>query len=166
MFFSCAICRENTPITFCEIHHIVPQSAGGKDFNEDGSKNTIKICTSCHSAIHNLAVLMRGKNRGTTEDVLNSYTKSHSAKAKLVELTREINKAFFLKKENQLNLGDKLEPISIRLPMSLKRKLKVLANEHRNPKTGRKLGVARYIEQLLISHLTQHFPHKPPKNKG
>ncbi len=157
MFFDCEICDEQIAISFREIHHVLPQSAGGKDLNPDGSSNTIAICATCHGTLHTIAVMLRGKKAGTVEDTL-SYIQDSETKKEILVYAKEVNKGHVLKKDGGVNTTNKEEPISITLPGKYKKALKVIANETRDSATGRKMGVSKYIRALLLAHVRSKFP--------
>ncbi|WP_128805077.1 HNH endonuclease [Klebsiella grimontii] len=54
----CCICRRFSPLQI-QIHHIVAQSEGGLD-DED---NLIPICISCHSSVHSRMHMTKGFSR-------------------------------------------------------------------------------------------------------
>lgn len=58
----CSICQED--FDSLDEHHIIPQSLGGKNLG------TIKLCSNCHTLIHNQALAMiRGKEPDLTDIV-------------------------------------------------------------------------------------------------
>lgn len=161
-FFSCYICSEITPIVWRNQHHIIPQSAGGKDFDEEGKSNIVDLCTGCHDEMHSLAVVMRGKKAGQVNDILSK--KTGEEKKKIIYLAQECNKFHFLKKDGFLDLSKHKETIVLKLSLPLKNALKTLASETKNPTTNKKLGVSTYLENLITSHIVQKFPKLKTRN--
>jgi len=135
-------------------HHKHPKGFGG---SPDDPENLVWLCGSCHDVIHRLAHFIRSDKKGLASDLAYQYQTaqnlSPSGRQRLVELANIISKAMT---EYVPNIDDESDEdtviVQLHMPRSLHRKLKTEASKHANQKSGRKMGLYRYILRVLANH--------------
>jgi len=133
-------------------HHIVPRGYGG----EDTSTNTVWLCGSCHDIIHRMAHWINTKKTGLAKDLAMQYIpRRPAARDRLFELAQTVAKAMteFSPEIGELDDEDDLVIVQLHIPASLHRKLKTLASNYKHSNSGRKMGLYKYITNVLRNHV-------------
>lgn len=133
-------------------HHVVPRGYGG----EDEPSNTVWLCGSCHDIIHRMAHWLNTKKTGLAKDLAMQYIpRRPGARKRLLDLAQTVAEAMteFTPQIGELDDEDDLVIVQLHMPASLHRKLKTLASNHKNPNSNRKLGLYKYILNVLRNHV-------------
>ena len=138
-------------------HHVHPQGYGG----EDDPKNLVWLCGSCHDLVHRLAHMIKSKKRGQAVDLAFQYQTSQNlspaAKKRLLDLSQVVAVAMETYVPEAGDDLDILEQdrvlVQLALPRSIHTSAKSLAQGCTNPKSGRPMGLYRYLELVVINHV-------------
>lgn len=153
--FKCYLCDEQYATELKNTHHKMPQSAGG----DDSQDNLVDLCSGCHQTMHAIARMMKNPSKvHYVEDTVKMYFPAEDQSARCRELAFLIVKYDTLKEDGQLDLSDKNMMITIEIPILYHSALRTIANEHRDPDTGRKMGMNNYTKRLLLDHLEKMYP--------
>jgi hypothetical protein len=156
MMVKCWVHGTNITRAAANKHHITPQAAGGSD----DKKNLIFLCVNCHSVLHRCEELLAsGKGNLTSELIATTFPDSTGARSRMKQLVAEARSAFQDADESGL-ASDKA---SVELDRDLFDKIQLLAQEVRDPRTGRKVGVSRYVSAILEKHLRSRGISYPVK---
>jgi len=141
-------------------HHVHPQGFGGPDV----PSNIVFICASCHDLLHKIAEALYSKNQGKATDLANQYLpndpRRRSVLLKLSTTAATAKRDYLEKNPNYVpedpsegEIEERTIQVALHLPESLHQRLKVKASDYTHPKTGRKVGLYRYIEEILKAHV-------------
>jgi len=61
----CKVCLADTPDTFSQDHHEIPQAVGG------AAGPIASLCAGCHHNLHRVADMLMSKRAGLAEDSVN-----------------------------------------------------------------------------------------------
>lgn len=152
--FDCDICRKRVPVQFKHDHHVRPQAAGGTDVD------IIRICAGCHNNIHRLENLLAGPKAGTAKDVAAVfYDNDPGAQQRALRFAAEAAKWMHAKRAGHLGTDqDEIVDLMVEIPAVVKKVLAQMGADARDPRTGKRLGVAGAARQILINHVIQKFP--------
>lgn len=138
-------------------HHRHPKGYGGTDDPE----NLIWLCGSCHDLVHRLSHYLRSKKVGLVSDLAKQYQESRNMSPasrqrmlKLADVVAEAMETYtpsFEELEDEEQEGTIL--VQVPLPKSIHAKAKVLAASHTNPKSGRRMGLYKYLRRVLVNHV-------------
>lgn len=151
-------------------HHKHPTGYGGPDIPE----NIVLICASCHTVLHKMEAAFYAKNTGKANDLAHQYLPNDPRRRHL--LIDLANQAAAAKRKHYENHPDdvpedpdEVEERLIRIPLemeeSLHHCLKVKASDFRHPSNGKKVGLYRYILEVLRAHVEdeQKISRNEPK---
>ena len=151
----CDLCYQNFPRALMHEHHVVKRSTGGSDVKE----NILRLDASCHSAVHQVEMALRNQNRrGTAADLVAAiFPHSVVAQRRCMELAAIAAMAGDLSEEapdlSRFDTKDLVYLTACRVSPKVRELVNRVASDLRNPKTGRKLGVAEYIRSLIEADL-------------
>jgi hypothetical protein len=143
------VCRASVPEAFTDGHHRRPQATGP-------SHEKVRLCSGCHQNLERVVRMLLSDRKPEAEDAVTQMYRVPKQRFRLFELAKDAVRWHQLKKDGQL--APVSGKITITLPPRERAALTVLAREFRNPKTGRPMGVAAYIEQLVIGHVRTRLP--------
>jgi len=141
--FICGLCGETFSRSVAEDHHMVPQSVGG----EDSEDNLIRLCSNCHTFIHGIARKIKKSAIGADDELNRTFPNSPKKRelaynlAKTVMVARRDNKRAFSK-------------VLLELPIELNRELIDRAR------------LAKVSRDEYIIHLLQKHCRRFAKNGG
>lgn len=150
----CDCCGQIFPKALIHEHHIVKRASGGKDTQE----NVICLDAVCHNAVHQVEMALRNTNRkGTAADLVTAMFPSNIvAQRKCMELAAMAAMGVQAKEDPDYSIFDTPELVHL-TPIKVTPRVRELVNrvtkEMRNPRTGRKLGVAEYVKGLIEADL-------------
>jgi len=133
-------------------HHVVPQGYGG----EDDPTNTVWLCGSCHDIVHRMAHWFNSKKEGLAKDLAMQYIpRMPAARERLMELARTVAQAMndYVPEIGEFDNEDDTVIMQLHVPASLHKKLKTLAADLRQPNTKRKMGLYKYVVNVLRNHV-------------
>lgn len=139
-------------------HHKHPTGYGGPDIPE----NIVLICATCHDILHKMEAAFYAKNTGKANDLANQYLPNDPRRRTL--LITLANQAAAAKREYYENHSDevpedpdeveeRLIKVTLEMEESLHHRLKIKAADCKHPKSGRKVGLYRYILEVLRAHV-------------
>lgn len=129
----------------CHSHHLTPRAAGGLD----DSENLVWLCANCHTLAHRCAQLQLHGKAGIASDLANQTYDVPVIRSRFLQVVKEIADSTTV--ASDFGLGKSRATCIIELDHDIYSKLKNLAYERKEK--GRKVGVARYIEVILLDHL-------------
>jgi hypothetical protein len=153
--FRCDLCGQTFPKALIHEHHVIKQACGGQDTQE----NVIRLDGNCHNAVHQVEMALKNKKRRGTVSDLVSILFPHSMAAQKRCLELAATAALGSSPENNQPDYAAFDSDSLvhLTPTKVSPKVKVLVmrlvKELKNPKTGRKMGVATYIRGLIETDL-------------
>ena len=152
--FVCYLCEEQYPTEFKNDHHKIPQAAGGDD------KDIVHLCSGCHQTLHAIANVMKNPTKtGLVDDFIIRYFETPEQQVRCRDLAVLIVKYLSFKQEGLLDLSQVMITVPVPLSHIYHAALRTLANEHRDPDTGRrKMGMANYLSRLVKDHLQKAYP--------
>lgn len=148
-------------------HHVVPQGYGG----EDDASNTVWLCGSCHDIVHRMAHWFNNKKEGLAKDLAMQYIpRMPAARERLISLSRIVAQAMndYVPEIGEFDNEDDLVIVQLHVPASLHKKLKTLAADFRQPNSKRKMGLYKYIVNVLRNHVrvaTYQAPGAAPPDR-
>lgn len=155
---SCHVCA-GAPVDtrLLHEHHMHPKGYGGSDDPE----NLVWLCGSCHDLVHRLSHFLRSKKTGLVRDLAQQYQESRglspAGRHRLLKLADVVAEAMTTHtptfEELEEDEGGTIL-VQIPLPKSIHAKAKVLAASHTNPKSGRRMGLYKYLRRVVINHVT------------
>ena len=145
MLVTCFVHGQPFPQQTCEQHHLTPRAAGGLDDKD----NLIWLCANCHTLAHRCAKLYAAQKQGVAKDIIEQSYIHPAIRSRFMRVLQEIINSTSIAEDFQLG-KDKASCV-IALDHDVYAKLKTLAYDKRE--RGRKVGVSRYIEALLLDHL-------------
>jgi hypothetical protein len=134
-----------------------PKGYGGTDDPE----NLVWLCGACHDLVHRLSHFLRSKKTGLVRDLAQQYQESRglspAGRHRLLNLADVVARAM----DNYTPSFEELEEdqegtilVQIPLPRSIHARAKVLASSYTNPKSGRKMGLYKYLRRVIVNHVT------------
>lgn len=144
-FVVCYVHNKKYPRSTCHDHHITPRASGGLDYKD----NLVWLCANCHTLLHRCIQLYTKGKKGLANDLAEQSYDVPVIRQRFMSLVKDavdaasIAQAFGLKKAKAL--------CSLELDHDVYHKLKILAYERKEK--GRRVGITRYIEVILIDHL-------------
>jgi len=133
------------PKESCHEHHKSPRALGG----QDDKGNLVYLCANCHTLVHRCAQLFIGNKSGIAADIASQAYPTPASRSRFFELVKTIMSS--VAEAEDLDLGREKAIIILSLDHSTHSKLKTLAGERKE--NGRKVGVSRYIEAVLLQHI-------------
>jgi HNH endonuclease len=161
-FIKCYVCAQMVPDELSHDHHKIPRLAAGGDEPE----NRLKLCSSCHNNTHRIAELIKSGKAGIANDISRAAYPDLQVRERLFELVRLVAEAMILKADGKVLVEETV--LSITLPMKTYTQIRLIANEHINPVTGRSMGVDPYVRNLIAGHVKQILKEgdTPPKKRS
>lgn len=154
--YQCKVCLCDTPDTFKQEHHEIPQATGGK------AGPVSDLCAGCHHNLHRVSDMLMSSRAGLADDSVKiMYPDSQGARERLFILAKTVVEYMTLKADGHLDLDIPLR-VMIELPPKIKLAAQMIANDHRGP-TGRKLGLATWISAMVKREVYERYPHLKPK---
>jgi len=149
----CWVCCKSIPAALKNAHHAKPRAAGG------GPEDLVDLCSGCHHSLHRIEEMLSGPKAGEAESTCRYYYgKDVDAASRCLELAAKAAK-HFSEAETLKNVKDHEDvDFALRIPQAVKRALSVLGREVRDPKSGRRLGMAGAGRQLLINAVLDRYP--------
>jgi len=151
----CECCGQIVPKALIHEHHIIKRASGGQDTQE----NVICLDASCHNAVHQVEMALRNQNRkGTAADLVSAlFPQSVAAQRKCMELAAMAAMGMAQSEiAPDYAMFDTPELVHL-TPAKVTPRVRELVNrvtrEMKNPKTGKRLGVADYIRGLIEADL-------------
>lgn len=132
-------------------HHKVPQGYGGSD----DPHNRVWLCASCHDHVHRLGQFLLSGKQGLANDLaVQVFPGSPATRARLHELAKLAAKAQqdYVPHLGETEDDDDVVIVQLYMPRSLHSKLKILAGQHVNKKSKRRVGLYNYILTVLRNH--------------
>lgn len=139
-------------------HHKHPTGYGGPDVPD----NIILICASCHTILHKIEAALYARKTGIANDLASQYLPNDpKRRALLLELSNQAATAKRVYYETHPNevpddpeeVEERVVKVSLEMEESLHQRLKVMAADHRHPNSGRRVGLYRYILEVLRAHV-------------
>jgi|SRR5579885_2122895 len=142
---SCHVCEQPIPKDLANLHHVIPQAVGKK--GKEGP--TVYLCPTCHDTTHRVAEMIRAGKQGLIEERVSVLYKHPPTRKRLYVLANTVAR-------EMEERGDNFDPeqdaqVVLQLTRQHLDRLKLLAGDVRV--NGKKLGVANYIQQILLKHL-------------
>jgi hypothetical protein len=148
-------------------HHKHPTGFGGPDIPD----NIVLICATCHDLLHKIAEAMYYKKEGKAIDLANQYLPNDPRRRTL--LLALSNQAAAAKREyyethtdevpeDPDEVEERMVRVGLEMEESLHQRLKIKADDFTHPETGRKVGLYRYILEVLRAHVGND--NKPVRN--
>jgi hypothetical protein len=152
--FKCDLCGKTFPKAVIHEHHVIKQANGGQDTQE----NVIRLDVHCHSAVHQVEMALKNKNRrGSVGDLVSAlYPQNFVAQKRCMELavTAALETQAAASPDYSVFDSDDLVHLTpTRVPTKIKVLVTRLCKELRHPHTGKRLGVASYIRSLIEADL-------------
>jgi hypothetical protein len=135
------------PKSTCHLHHEAPRMAGGGD----EASNLIWLCANCHNTAHRVAQLHEQGKTGEISDILDTLFASLPVKKRFQQVVNEMLEAVTLAKHT--GKGKSKTMVELYLPNDTYNRLKLAVSDFRVD--GKKLGISKYVEALVINHLKQ-----------
>lgn len=151
----CECCGQTFAKALIHEHHIIKRASGGKDTQE----NVICLDAGCHNAVHQVEMALRNANRrGTASDLVSAlFPNNIVVQKRCLELAAMAAQGLA---QNEVAVDHSIfdTPDLVHLtPVKVTPRIKELVNrvtrEMKNPRTGKKLGVAEYIRGLIEADL-------------
>ena len=142
-------------------HHKHPTGYGGAP---DDPNNIIFICASCHTILHKMEAAFYAKNIGKANDLANQYLPNDPRRRTiLIALANQAASAKRQHYENHPNdvpedpdeVEERLIIVQLEMEESLHHCLKVKASDFKHPQSGKKVGLYRYILEVLRAHVDE-----------
>lgn len=151
--FKCDLCGQIFVKAAIHEHHLVKRASGGQDTLD----NIARLDAYCHHALHQVESALKHPKKGTTASDLASglYPNNPVAQRKVLELAA-VAALGRDPTENVASLYDTDDLVSlpvVKVHPKIRKQVKIVAKELKNPKTGRSMGVSAYLEMLLLSDL-------------
>lgn len=144
--YKCDCCGKITPKALIHEHHAVKRASGGSDALE----NIFRLDSGCHTAVHQIeAALKRGS--GASELVQAIFPDNPVAQRKCLELAATAAMGL-ADKPLDYSQWDTEELVYLSPPQvtpHIRKLVNRVVQEMKNPKTGRKMGVAGYLRMLV-----------------
>lgn len=151
-------------------HHKHPRGYGGPDIPE----NVVYICATCHTILHKMEASLFAKNPGKATDLASQLLPNDPRRREiLIKLARMAATAKRDYHENHPDevpddpddVEERVVKVSLEIEESLHSRLKMKASEFTHPKSGRKVGLYRYILEVLRAHVEEEnqLGRTPPK---
>lgn len=149
----CEVHRGNPlPTDLLHYHHIVPQGFGGPDTDE----NTTWLCAHCHDVLHRLAHYCKSGKVGLAKDRLQQYLPYNPAARdriwKLIKTAADAMETYEIPEAGSDAAKEETVIVSLRMPRELHGRLKTLASDRTHAKSGRRVGLYRYVLAVLQQH--------------
>jgi pyridoxal/pyridoxine/pyridoxamine kinase len=151
----CDCCGQIFPKAQIHEHHIIKRASGGGDTQE----NVICLDTSCHTAVHQVEMALRNQNRkGTAADLVSAmFPHSIAAQRKCMELAAMaamgVGANEVMPDYAMFDTPDMVHLTPVKVSPKVKALVNRVTREMKNPKTGKKLGVADYVKGLIEADL-------------
>lgn len=145
MLVTCYVHGQQFPQQTCEQHHLTPRSSGGLDDLD----NLVWLCANCHTLAHRCAQMHLAKKSGLAKDTAEQAYPYPSVRSRFTRVVQEIINAKGFAEDFQLGKDKAL--CQVQLSHDVYAKLKTLSYEKKE--SGRRVGVSRYIEALILDHL-------------
>lgn len=151
----CDLCGQIFPKALIHEHHVIKRASGGRDTVE----NVICLDATCHNAVHQVEAALKNQNRrGTAADLVSAlFPHSMEAQRRCMELAATA--AMGLDPQDQPIDYSSFDTDALvyltppRVTPKMRELVKRVTQELRNPRTGKKMGVADYIKGLIESDL-------------
>lgn len=135
------------PKSTCHLHHEAPRMAGGGD----EASNLLWLCANCHNTAHRVAQLQEQGKSGEASDTSNTLYPTPAARQRFQQVVKEIVEAVVLARGT--GKGKSKTMVELHLTPDVHKRLKTLVAEVRV--NGKRTGVAKYVESLVMQHLRQ-----------
>lgn len=135
------------PKSTCHLHHSAPRAAGGGD----EQANLIWLCANCHNTAHRVAQLQEQGKSGEASDTSMTLYPTPASRQRFQRVVKEILEAETLAKGT--GKGKSHTMVELHLTPEVHTRLKTLVADIRV--NGKRTGVAKYVESLVIQHLRQ-----------
>lgn len=152
----CDLCDQVFPKALIHEHHVIKRASGGQDTRE----NIIRLDASCHSAVHQVEMALRSQTRrGTASDLVSAiFPHSVAAQRRCMELAATAAIGVDPSEQPPMDLSAFNSKDSVYLPSPqvsprVRDLITRVTSDLRNPKTGRKLGIAEYLRCLVEADL-------------
>jgi hypothetical protein len=152
--FTCRGCGITYPEILKNIHHVDPIEYGGKDVPE----NRHTLCVGCHQVLHYLSWRQVG-NKGDAERLVKEYLVSLECReiAKhanvLLDYVNIVARHIILFRQGVEQTDErKSKKVKLELSHGIKELTRMSAKH-----SG--LGLERYIQVLILTHLKQQYPY-------
>ena len=116
---------------------------------QDDPSNLVYLCANCHTLLHRCAQLFTANKIGIANDLAMSAYPTPASRERFLSLVKTIMSSSATAED--FDLGKEKAVVFVNLEHSAHIRLKTLANERKI--NGRKVGVSKYIEELINKHL-------------
>lgn len=144
----CVVHRTQIPRAAAHEHHEAPRAAGGTD----ALSNLVWLCATCHQVAHRVGQLRQLGRAGEAEAIATSSYPNPKMRQRFYQVVSEMVTAHAL--ADVTGAGKPNAEVVLELPHDVYNGLKSLASEHRV--NGQRVGVAKYINAILRSHVIKH----------
>lgn len=152
--FKCDLCGQIFVKAAIHEHHLVKRASGGQDTLE----NIARLDAYCHHSLHQVESALRNPKKGTTAVDLASglYPNNLVAQKKVLELAAIAALGRDPEQAPMHSMYDSEDLVGlpiVKVHPKIRKFVKIVARELRNPKTGKSIGMSGYLEMLLMADL-------------
>jgi len=147
----CDCCGKVFPKALIHEHHVIKRASGGRDLVQ----NLTRLDGNCHTAVHQVEAALKNPKRVSASELAKTlFPNDLQAQKKCLELAASAAQAPESAPDySQYDTDELVHLTPPRVTPRVKDLVGRLAQELKNPKTGRSLGVSGYLRGLVEGDL-------------